>query len=213
MAGKKSKNPDPPSTQVNMEAQLDKARASLEGYQRQMTTLHGVWRQQLRRIGVVMLVVVLNQLKTPVSGCLRDIRDRNDFLIGHLETVKYCAQDSVTEVMSVLCCSSITWLLYRPAGEDDFSSLPFRLAATFFALIVSSYFNNRTMGCLRHLDEDLTGADSTEETHRPFPVVLIFFVLVVLSLFFMKYQRTQHEDSVEQLDKLRKDLLASKKKK
>jgi len=207
---------------IKLEEQLDKARVALDSSQKHMFTLHKAWRSQLQRISVIVLVVVLKQFTKPVSVCNDDIKDwnKNFNIIGFGDAMYYCLSDTMMEILQILCCLSLIWLMYQPMDGDDFSSLPFRLAIGFIPLIISSYYNNPTLGCLKNLLDDDDNSSSataitptTETLPRPFPVMLIFLGVGISSLFFMKYQQNQQEENIHKIDKLRENLIGNKKKK
>jgi hypothetical protein len=205
---------------IKLEEQLVKARVALDSSQKQMFTLHKAWRAQLQRLSVMVLVVVLKQFTKPVSVCNDDIKDwnKNFNVIFFWDAVYYCFSDSMMEIMQILCCLSLIWLMYQPMDGNDFSSLPFRLAISFIPLIVSSYYNNPTLGCLKNLlleddNSSVTSSTTTETLPRPFPVMLIFLGVGTSSLFFMNYQQNQQEENIQKIDKLRENLIGNKKKK
>jgi len=152
------------------------------------------------------------------NNAIVDVVDESIF-IGKWEAVKYCTDESVMEILSVLCCLSLIWLMYQPVQGDDFTSLPFRLAVSFVPLIISSYFNNPVVGSLTDLTMnggDIDGSsssDTVEPIPRSFPVVLIFLFVGFTSLYMMKYQQNQQDENIEKIEKLREDLLGSSKKK
>ena len=108
--------------------------------------------------------------------------------------------------------------MFQPVQGDDFTSLPFRLAVSFIPLIISSYYNNPVVGCLKDLtmnggEIDGSSSDTVETTPRSFPVVLIFLFVGFTSLYMMKYQQNQQDENIQKIETLREDLLGSKKKK
>ena len=205
---------------IKLQEQFDKARVALDVSQKQMFTLHKAWRAQLQRISVMVLVIVLKQFTRPVSVCNDNIKDwnKNFNVIGFWDSVYYCFSDSMMEIMQILCCLSLIWLMYQPMDGNDFSSLPFRTAIGFIPLILSSYYNNPTLGCLKNLLLDDDNSSATTETiaetlPRPFPVMLIFLGVGISSLFFMSYQQNQQEENIEKINKFRENLIGNKKKK
>jgi hypothetical protein len=116
--------------------------------------------------------------------------------------------DSFVEIMGIACAGCLLWCLSLPMRDRDFSTLPYRLSTACIPMIVSLYFSNRTMGCLK--DEPMmqhTIEDPPERTARGFPVILIFHTIVSISLWFMHFQVKQHFKSVEMVLKLKKDLM------
>ncbi|OEU08823.1 hypothetical protein FRACYDRAFT_249165 [Fragilariopsis cylindrus CCMP1102] len=187
---------------IKLQEQFDKARVALDVSQKQMFTLHKAWRAQLHEL---------------VYGTGIDW-NKNFNVIGFWDSVYYCFSDSMMEIMQILCCLSLIWLMYQPMDGNDFSSLPFRTAIGFIPLILSSYYNNPTLGCLKNLLLDDDNSSATTETiaetlPRPFPVMLIFLGVGISSLFFMSYQQNQQEENIEKINKFRENLIGNKKKK
>jgi hypothetical protein len=77
------------------------------------------------------------------------------------------------------------------------------------------YAQNRSMGCIQHLTNELAiESDAVDDkSWWPFPVVIIYYVTVTLSLFAMKVQRHQAQQNIDKIQRLRKDLLEAKTKK
>mmetsp|Transcript_23633 Transcript_23633/g.65576 ORF Transcript_23633/g.65576 Transcript_23633/m.65576 type:complete len:242 (-) Transcript_23633:110-835(-) len=212
-----------------LEESLERALIALDKTKHHMLGLHKVWRSQLQRISIMVLMVILKQSSIPTTGCLEEIETWNQqttstkvaaeetsgdesLLIGNWEAGKYCVADSVTEIFSVLCCLALIWLMYQPLQGNDFTSLPFRISVSFVPLILSSFYNKPIMGCLTDLSGNETGKGDAEK-HRSFPVVLIFMVVTFASLSVMRYQQTQNIENIQKIEKLKKDLLGRKKKK
>lgn len=211
---------DGKSVGMSLEESLDRARVALDSSQKQMYILHKAWRSQLQRITVMVLVVILNQVKTPISVCSQDIKDWNinfknenddksTLYIGFWDAVYYCFADSLMESMQLLCCLSLIWLMYLPLNGDDFSSIPFRLAISFVPIIISNYYCNSTLGCLKNLQNNITD----DNTPRPFPIMVIFLAIGLAPLYFMKYQQRQQDENIQKIEKLRENLVVNKKKK
>lgn len=133
-------------------------------------------------------------------------------LIGDWDAVQYCLADSVMEILSVLCCLSLILLMYRSVQGDDFRSLPFRFAVSSVPLIAASYFNNPVVDCLKDLKASIDNDKVAEGgSPRTFPVVLIFLVIAFASLYMMQYEQKQQRENIEKVEKLREDLLGTKK--
>jgi len=209
---------------ISLEESLNRARVALDSSQKQMYTLHKAWRSQLQRITVMVLVVILIQVKTPISVCSQDIKDwnikfKNDnddestLYIGFWDAVYYCFADSLMESMQILCCMSLIWLMYLPLNGDDFSSIPFRLAIAFVPIIISNYHCNSTLECLKNLQNSITDDNNvtTDSSPRPFPIMVIFLAIGLSPLFFMKYQQRQQDENIQKIDKLRANLVRKSK--
>ena len=206
--------------------QLDRADIAVRSNQEQTLQLHTAWRAQLQRISLIVLFVIMSQMKVPGSACVAEIevwneehQQNEDDMIQYSQAMYLCLKDSMVEVMSLVCGCLIFWMI-RQTNSDDFSSTPFRMASSLLPMIAMMYMQNRTMGCMRHLkttnnntESVLEGDDVDEKSRRPFPVVIIYYVIVTLSLFAMKVQRTQGQQNIDKIQKLRKDLLEVKKKK
>mmetsp|Transcript_12959 Transcript_12959/g.27332 ORF Transcript_12959/g.27332 Transcript_12959/m.27332 type:complete len:249 (+) Transcript_12959:324-1070(+) len=222
--------------EASLEESLEKALAALNKNQHQMLGLHRSWKSQLQRISFMVLIIVLKQSSIPVSDCLEQIQTWNEQItasaatasnddskgrgglldeslrIGDWDAGKYCLADSVMEILSILCCLSLIWLMYQPLQGKNFTDLPFRIAVSFVPLILLSYYNNQMMGCL----EDFVGngeEKSGVSKPRTFPVVLIFLVVSFASLYMMRYQQKQQDENIQKIEKLKENLLANKKQK
>lgn len=222
--------------EVSLEESLEKALAALNKSKHHMLGLHRSWKSQLQRISFMVLIIVLKQSSIPVTDCLEQIQTWNkqitapgatasnydtkgrgvlldeSLLIGDWEAGKYCLADSVMEILSILCCLSLIWLMYQPLQGKHFTSLSFRVAVSFVPLILMSYYNNQMMGCLK----DFVGNGEEEggvSKPRTFPVVLIFLVVSFASLYMIRYQQKQQDENIQKIEKLKEDFLENKKKK
>jgi hypothetical protein len=63
------------------------------------------------------------------------------------------------------------------------------------------------------VDDEDNDDDVVHPTPRGFPVVLIFYIVTTLSILAMQVQRTRGEENIRKIEKLKQDLLQSKKKK
>jgi hypothetical protein len=120
--------------------------------------------------------------------------------------------DSHVEILSVICAACLIWCLSLPMGYQDFTTVPYRMSCTVVPMIVSLYFQNKHLGCVPakeklHIEDGPGSIGDGGGEKRNFPIILIFHTLVSLSLFFMNYQCGQHEEQVEMVRKMRKDLL------
>ncbi len=200
--------------ELSLEESLDRARIALETSQNRLLDLHRSWRAQLQRLSLLALFLILKQASIPAYDCLDQIQEWNDqatmggetkTILGDWEKVTLILGDSMTEIFSVLCCISLLWLLYQPLQGNDFSTLPFKLSLATVPMILASYSNDPMVGCLA---EDLEGF---EEKPRTFPVTLILLLVCLASLFMMQNQQKQETENLQKVQKLRDDLLGSKK--
>lgn len=218
---------------VSLEEQLDRALLAVTSGYDSTLKLHHAWRSQLQRISILILVVIASECKAPGSLCLASIqewnRENNDedssarttIITSNATILALMMKDSAMEGMS-LCCSLclVLWVTYLPTQQtqSEFSSLYFRVASALLPLIVYAYTQDRYMGCLRHLtqqqenDQDAAAALPSLEK-RPFPVVLIFYIVTTLSILAMTVQRRSGEENIRKVQALKEDLIQSKKKK
>ena len=183
----------------SVEASMDRARITLESSQAHMLSLHKSWRSQLQKMSILSLFLVLKQASIPMTDCLEQC-DKQE--IGTMEKAQLVIVDSLMEILSVTCCLSLVWLLTQKGPA--FSSLPFKLAVVLVPLIVATYYLDPMVGCL----------DSTEEKKpRSFPVTLILLAVCFGSLYVMQYQQGQQTESLQKVQKMRDDLLGTKKEK
>ena len=118
-------------------------------------------------------------------------------------------KDSIVEVLGIVCAGALALCLRLPMTGHDFSTNPYKIATSCIPMIVSLYFNKKTIGCI---DDQLRAATLESETRpRAFPVVLIFHTIVTIALWFMQYQTQQHATNIEMVVKLKEDLLEAKK--
>lgn len=114
--------------------------------------------------------------------------------------------DSHVELLGIACAGCLLWCLSLPMVNRDFSTIPYRLSCSFIPMIVSLYFSNKTMGCIKDEMAEHTIEDLPERSARGFPLVLVFHTIVSISLWFMQYQVGQHQKNIDMVEKLRKDL-------
>jgi general stress protein CsbA len=220
------------SKEDSLKEQVDRALAAILANQDQTSRIHASWRTQLHLVSMVILFIVLTQVQEPASTCMKEIKDWNEIIslsneggehvIGILRAVRYAVSDSMMEILSIMCGLALVRLLSRPPTKDDFATVHFRVSCFFIPFIISSYYYNRSLGCLygvdnplspKSLDEkDPTEVRIDERPRRTFPIILLFHLIGSLSLFFMQSQRKQLEASVEKIQQLKKDLLQPKKK-
>lgn len=206
-AGKKSKPTKTSNTvvvdgeEISLKESLDRARMALESSQAHMLSLHKSWRSQLQKMSILSLFLVLKQASIPMQDCLEQCDKKG---IGTMEKAQLVIGDSLMEILSVVCCLCLVWLLTQKTGQD-FLSLPFKLAVVLVPLIVACYYMDPMVGCLE---------DSTEEKKsRSFPVTLILLAVCFGSLYVMKYQQGQQTENLRKVQKLRDDLVGTKKEK
>ncbi|KAG7362059.1 hypothetical protein IV203_025725 [Nitzschia inconspicua] len=203
---------------------LDRALLAVRSSQDSTHKLHHAWRSQLQRISILVLVIVATQAKAPGSACLAAIQEwnnqqyNNDTIISSTQTLILMAKDSVTEAMS-MCCSLclVAWLTGSPTtpttqqDQSEFSSLSFRVATALLPLIVYTYQQDRTMGCLRRWElHDNYDHPRSELESRSFPVIVIFYIVSTLSVFAMYIQRSNGQQNIQKVVQLQQDLLQPK---
>ncbi|KAL3919994.1 MAG: hypothetical protein SGILL_003476 [Bacillariaceae sp.] len=224
------------SNNINLEEQLDKALVALQANFESTMKLHEAWRQQLGRISLLVLCIIFAQAKQPGSLCLASVQqwntkvmssyDKNiteEIIISKWQAFILLGKDSAMEAMSLCCAFCVVgWIVMLPVGilreNKEFHSLLFRVATALLPLIVAVFLQQPLMGCLRDMENPYgTGVvdgekDNTATTEkRSFPVVIIFYVVTSLSMWAMKAQRSSGQDQIHKIQKLKKDLLETKK--
>jgi hypothetical protein len=137
-----------------------------------------------------------------------------DNLVSGFQAFVAVLHDSIVEILGIACCSSLLWCLSLPMRNEDFTTVPYRLSCTLIPMIVSLYWSNKskTGGCVNAtLDSTTSIEDLPERTPGGFPVVLVFHLIVSGSLWFMKFQYSQHDKNVAMVMKMKKDLKDAKK--
>ena len=211
---KTAKKPSPKSKSVvvdghemSLEESLDRARIALESSQAQMLSLHHSWRSQLQRLCVMSLFLVLKQASIPAYDCLDQVENYNEkddtVNMEQLEIAQRILSDSLMEVFCVLCCLCLILLLHQTGGKD-FSNLYFKLSLVSVPLIVACYYLDPMVGCLGEIQ-------GFEERPRSFPVTLILLVVCYGSLYAMHYQQNQQTENLQKVQKLKDDLVGTKK--
>jgi hypothetical protein len=224
---------------ISLEEQLDRAMIAVTTGHEQTLKLHHAWRSQIQRISILVLVVIMTQVTAPGSLCMSSIRNWNTKMetlqhhhhynmnvaainiISTSQTISLMVKDSIMEGMSFFCSLCLLLWVSTITPAMEFSNLFFRVASTLLPLIVVTYSQDQTMGCLRHFADDTPFLDNDKEDteadmvypSRAFPVVLVFYLVVTLSIGAMKIQRTKGEENIQKIQKLQQDLLQSKKKK
>ncbi len=203
--------------EMSLEESLDRARIALESSQAQMLSLHRSWRSQLQRLCIMSLFLVLKQASIPAYDCLDQVEtynnqnnettnnnnNNNNNKMKDFETAQRILSDSLMEVFCLLCCLCLIVLLHQTGGKD-FSNPFFKLSLLSVPLIVACYYLDPMVGCLGELE-------GFEEKPRSFPVTLILLAVVYGSLYAMKYQQHQQAENLQKVQKLRDDLVGTKK--
>jgi hypothetical protein len=208
---------------ITLDEQLDRALASVHRNQETALTLHYQWRTHLLRMTYIVMIVSFHQVQLPSSACLNEIKQWNeiqknttmegtDNVVSGFQAFVAVLNDSIVEVLGIVCCASLLWCLSLPMRNQDFATVPYRLSCTLIPMIVSLYWSNKTKtgGCLNDFDTTTTTTtmieDMPERTPGGFPVVLVFHLIVSISLWFMKFQYSQHGKNVAMVMKMKKDL-------
>ena len=131
--------------------------------------------------------------------------------IPGLSAVKLILNNSIVELLGVFCAACLLWCLSLPlpAEGSDFTTAPYRLSCAMIPMIVTVYFNNKTLGCLANYEDSDAKTDVQSDDNgkdRNFPVVLVFHSIVSISLWFMQYQMQQHKKNIDMVKKLQLDL-------
>jgi len=131
-----------------------------------------------------------SKMETPLSG---------------LQAGSAILQDSVVEILSIVCTVFLGLLLNQPPAErTEFVEKWYALSTICVPLIVATYFQKKELSCID--DEELLneayGDTTREPALRNFPVALVFHIMVTVALWFMQFQRHQHAKNVRMVDQL-----------
>jgi hypothetical protein len=241
---------------ISLEEQLNKALTSLETNRQSTAKLFMEWRSQLWRLSLMVLVLVLAMAQKPSTACLNTIKSYNnnkniegdqagdlvdvehDKTISFVDAMKYVVEDSAMELLSVICCMFLVWMLHDDGSSrssdnaakavDDFASTSYRCACALLPGIITLYYQNRNKPLGKCLPdgmmmmdvvveedpkEEETDGSSAVPAHavekHGFPLILVFHLITSLALWFMKYQMKQHQNSIDKVLKLQDELVGS----
>lgn len=174
--------------------------------------LQATWRRQLLNMSYMLILISLHQTQGLVGSCLKDIKAWNeqDVKIGGMEAIAIVLHDAAEYLLSVVLSVALTIFLMPLQAPNRFSATSYVFANACIPAILSIYLQRKTRGCI----EDKLAEMNLEPHPRrlDLPVVLIFHVIATASYYFMNAQSKQHEKNLLAVEKLKKDLVQTKKK-
>lgn len=187
---------------------LERAEAAVYMSRESTKLLHGQWRQHLKNLSYLLMILTLHQSQSPVTACLKDIKALNEELAEHsrfsaFQAASVILRDSVENICAILMTASLIWFLgMDPPG--DFSSRRYMIANSFIPGILTIHFTQPRWPCV---NDRLQQVDLEPNPKKDsIPVVLVFHVIVTLSYMFMDWQMRQHEQNVKAVQKLHREL-------
>ncbi|CAJ1959118.1 unnamed protein product [Cylindrotheca closterium] len=214
--------------------QLDRALEALMSGKRGMITLYVQWRQQLLRMGYLVMLAIMHQLQKPTTLCLKEIKEWNEIRknsseepYSGLQATFMVLEDSIVEILGLICGICLILCLQSPVlNFKDFSTIYFRISCLGIPVIVYLYhYEKQYLGCLDDQDYDALvqsrrqaaemdggdGIDPAEKEKRGFPIILIYHVITTLALYFMKYQSEKTDKNIFELLHLKDELTEARK--
>jgi hypothetical protein len=224
--GKKdTKDGDKKEAQPSYTEHLERAQAAVIQNQAGTNTLHGQWRTHLVRMSYMLLVISLHQSQGPTQACLQDIKavnayyikagneygldnDSNDTIISGYRAILIVLYDGVVSVLGLIMAAALTYFTSLNDPPGNFSSPSYMLAVACVPPIISLHFNRqgRSVGCLDDVVMNQAGGLEPADRLRGFPVVLVFFLVLTVSYWFMDMQMQKHGHNVKMVLELQKDL-------
>lgn len=179
--------------------QLDRAAASIELNAFQMQALHTQWRKYLTLLSYLVAILSFHQMHMVSASCLKDIKSvssNGDTIISGWQATALVLKDSASIVLSIVM-SILLCLFLRVAGESANFSHPLFLTAQSCILPILGiqyYYSQKgvdlsclDVGGIAYNADDLPL--KTEQSKKTLPAVLVFHVIVVVCLYFIKKQQ------------------------
>lgn len=208
-----------------------------------MLTLHKSWRVQLRRIGVMVLMILLKKCSEPVSECRRDITEHNNPAASETEDGAgangFEDDASSSSSSSPLAAASLigNWETVQYCVGHSMTEIFSALCCLGLVWLMYLPEGGRDFNSIPFrvslsmvpmvlasyfggtpvvgscLGGSFESADDSSGQPREFPVVLIFFAVGVVSLYVMNQQLWGQEEGIRKIETMRKNLVKSKKQK
>lgn len=184
--------------------QLRNAQQKLMMSHQRTVDLHTMWRAQMFRISLLIIVVTMHQFQSPISTCIADIKESNESgeetIISGLKAVKLIFTESFCELLGVIIASLLSYFLALSKDSPlELDAWPYVASSAFVPPLLGFYFHSKKLGCLG------TGMDDDSSPTRQFPVVVIYHTVVTFAFWFMKNGIQQCEDHVNLVNESIKD--------
>jgi hypothetical protein len=213
----------PSASQASLEEQVARAELVVHRNKAASDTLHGQWKTHLLHLSFLLSFIGFQQLQTRVSPCLKDIKRFNDHQkesmqdgIRSFDALRIVLLDSIQCLagLAMTFCLICFVSSRRHQSRARFStSFSYMAANACVPIILALHFRQAQdqsggMSCVADLLHRVDPApESVDHRSTPFPVVLIFHVIVTACVWFMDVQALQHEKNIHLVEKLRTDLL------
>lgn len=215
------------ASQASLEEQVARAELVVHKNKAASDTLHGQWKALLLQLSFLLSFIGFQQLQTRVSPCLKDIKRFNNHQaemmqdgIASTDAIRIVLLDSIHCVISLAMTFCLIYFVSsrRHQSRARFSTSFSYMAANACApiLLALNFLQARDQfgdtSCIADLlNRAKLSPDSQAVDHHhrsvPFPVVLIFHIIVTACVWFMDVQAAQHEKNIQLVENLRIDLL------
>jgi len=211
---KTSKNNNVKSNKPSLDEQLNKAEVIYLRARETTHKLHFWWRKYLFGMSFIVLFFSYFQVKQPINECMESLKaiDQEIMQYSGFETYLIIAKNSICEIIGLLMLGCLTSFLSQ--NQTGKLSDPSFICATFFVpLQIIAFFNNREMKCqYNYLIPSSLQIEEEEAPEggvlldRPFPISLVFYVIMTLSCCFMMFQMNARNKDITAVGDLRKEL-------
>lgn len=199
----------------NFDEHVNLAEASVMNNKANCGVLHLQWRTHLNRLSYLLILITMHLSRGPAAACLQDAKainalssDSQDQISG-FSAMLLVLTDSMVSILSLVMATSLAYFSSLNNPHGDFSSQSYVMAVACLPAILSLHFNRdlAAASCVNPaLLERVAGGLEPVDKVYGFPVVVVFFGILTASYWFMDMQMKQHETSVLQVLKLRKEL-------
>mmetsp|Transcript_4578 Transcript_4578/g.5962 ORF Transcript_4578/g.5962 Transcript_4578/m.5962 type:complete len:233 (+) Transcript_4578:66-764(+) len=177
--------------------------------------LQSQWRDHLLRMSYLVGLIVMHQLSSPVTACIKELKGFDGYQISGITALTVLLRDSMVEITNVVIAIFLFRFLTLRDPHGNFQSRSYCVAATLVTFALGMFFNEdkelQAQGCVAHLGEDISiDAGEAQVVKRQFPVSCVFHVIVTGCYWFMKMGMDQCDTNVEAMMKLQKELIDSK---
>jgi hypothetical protein len=208
--------------------QLGRAAARLQLAGQEISVLHCQWKSFLYGCSWMVIGLSSYHLQTRIKTCLRHLDHAQ--IQGYAMTIPRIITDSAALLAGLIVSLLLCWYLRMFANTVAPFSHPLFVSAQVSAIAAMVLFWIRMTAVV-----DSDGQSDDDDAKRscvepdawtydmrrsiyslkdnkmaPFPVAVVFLVIVSLSLWFMNHQRQQHVINVTKVESLRNELKKTK---
>jgi len=199
----------------SVEEQLNKAEAIVSTGKARTHQLHIWWRKYMFGMSFMILFFALSQIKKPINECVESLKAIDSEIIPYslLETGLIIGKNAICEMFGLLTIGFLSSFVSQNRFRSGrFDHISFICATLLVPFSLLAFFNKRTTACDHNylfssslqIDED-----STEESEedRPFPLSIVFYVIVTTSSYFMLRQMKARDRDVTAVRDMRNELV------